>query len=68
MRFKEARERAGLSVSEAAARLEVSITSIYYWETDTYVPESKRLPEIAKLYECSVDYLLGLDTVQQDSA
>ncbi len=68
MRFKEAREKVGLSVKDAAARLGVSITSIYYWETDTYVPESKRLPEIANLYECSVDYLLGLDTVQQDSA
>lgn len=68
MRFKEARERAGLSVSEAAARLGITISSIYYWETGIYVPDTKRLPEIAKLYDCSVDYLLGLDTRQRDSA
>lgn len=68
MRFKAARERAGLSVVDAAARLGVSVSSIYYWETDTYTPESKRLLEIAKLYGCSTDYLLGLDTRQQDSA
>ena len=67
MRFKEARERAGLSVSEAASRLGITIASIYYWEMGTYVPETKRLPEVAKLYDCSVDYLLGLDT-RRDSA
>ena len=35
MRFKEAREKVGLSVKDAAARLGVSITTIYNSETDT---------------------------------
>lgn len=68
MRFKEAREQAELSVMDAASRLGVSISSIYYWEMGTYAPESKRLPEIAKLYGCSIDYLMGLDARQRDSA
>lgn len=68
MNFREARERANLSVVDAAYKLSVSVPTIYYWESGTYTPETKRLPEIAKLYGCSTDYLLGLDTKQKDSA
>ena len=60
MGFKEARERAGLSPMQAAERLKVSLATVYYWETGAYRPTGKRLPEIAELYHCSVDELLGL--------
>lgn len=60
MGFKEAREKAGLSPMAAAAKLKVSLATIYYWESGTYWPARKRLPEIAHLYNCSVDELLGL--------
>lgn len=67
MKFREARERAGMSVMDAAYKLGVSVPTIYYWEAGTYTPEAKRLSDIAKLYRCSTDYLLGMDT-RQDSA
>ena len=60
MGFKEARERVGLSPMQAAEKLKVSLATIYYWESGAYRPTGKRLPEIAKLYSCSVDELLGL--------
>ena len=60
MGFKEARERAGLSPMQAAERLKVSISTVYYWESGAYWPTGKRLPEVAALYRCSVDELLGL--------
>lgn len=60
MGFKEARERAGLSPMQAAERLKVSLATVYYWESGAYRPTGKRLPEIAELYHCSVDELLGL--------
>ena len=59
MGFKEARERAGLSPMQAAERLKVSLATVYYWESGAYRPTGK-LPEIAELYHCSVDELLGL--------
>lgn len=60
MGFKEARERAGLSPMQAAEKLRVSLATVYYWESGVYRPTGKRLPEIAELYHCSVDELLGL--------
>lgn len=58
MGFKKARERAGLSVLEAARALKVSHTAVYSWESGEYYPNAERLPEIADLYKCSTDELL----------
>lgn len=58
MSFREARVKAGLSVREAMIKLDVSDAAIYQWETGLYTPAAKRLPEIAKLYGCTVDELL----------
>ncbi len=58
MGFKRARERAGLTVLEAARELKVSPTAVYNWEDGTNYPSGERLPEIAKLYKCSIDDLL----------
>lgn len=60
MGFKEARERAGLSPMQAAEKLKVSLATVYYWESGTYIPNGKRFPEIAELYHCSVDELFDL--------
>lgn len=58
MGFKEVREKAGLSPMTAATKLKVSLATVYYWESGVYRPAGKRLPEIAKLYRCTVDELL----------
>lgn len=65
MGLKEARKRAGLTAREAANALGVSIQNVFNWESGSYLPPTKRLPEIAKLYGCTVDELLDTG---QDSA
>ena len=38
--------------------LNVSDAAVYQWETGVFLPNAKRLPEIAKLYGVTVDELL----------
>lgn len=65
MGFREMRQKAGLSVAQVMKSLRVTDAAIYQWETGETTPASKRLPEIAKLYGCTVDELLNED-VQKD--
>lgn len=58
MGFREARVKAGLSVAQVMEALGVSDAAVYQWETGVTVPNGKRLPKIAKLYNCTVDDLL----------
>lgn len=58
MSFRDARIKAGLSVAEVMAALNVSDAAVYQWETGKNTPKGKRLPELAKLYGCTVDDLL----------
>lgn len=61
MGFRNARVRAGLSALQAADALGVSDAAVYQWETGAFLPNAKRLTEIAKLYHCTVDELLKKD-------
>ena len=58
MGFREARLAAGLTVANVMTALKVSDAAVYQWETGVTIPNGKRLPEIAKLYGCTVDDLL----------
>lgn len=61
MSFRGAREKAGLSVLDAAKSLSVSDAAVYMWETGVTAPNTKRLPRIASLYGVTVDELLSDD-------
>ena len=58
MGFREARLAAGLTVANVMTALKVSDAAGYQWETGVTIPNGTRLPEIAKLYGCTVDDLL----------
>lgn len=58
MGFKEARKKAGLTMMEAGKRIGVSDAAIAQWESGCTMPTAKRLPEVAKVYGCTVDELL----------
>lgn len=58
MGFREAREKAGLTVLQAARQLETSRMTVYNWENGAYTPKAYKLPKIAKLYDCTIDELL----------
>lgn len=62
MGFRSARLAAGLSVREVMEALNVSDATVYMWETGTQRPRASRLPEIARLYGCTIDSLLEEDT------
>ena len=65
MGFKKARQTAGLSVAQVMEALKVSDAAVYQWETGVTFPSSKRLPEIAKLYGCTVDELLSDNSTEE---
>lgn len=56
--FARAREKAGLSIVEAAQRLGITPAAIYQWESGDTFPDGRRIPEIAKVYGVTVDELL----------
>lgn len=69
MGFRKARINAGLSVAEVIKKLGVSDAAVYMWETGETMQTGKRLPEIARLYGCTVDDLLQPDgTTDRDKA
>lgn len=57
--YKVLREKAGLSVRQVMEALNVSDAAVYFWETGANAPSTKKLPDIAKLYGCTVDELLN---------
>ena len=59
MSFRAARINAGLSVAQVVKELSVSDAAVYQWETGITMPNVKRLPEIAKLYNVTIDELLS---------
>ena len=58
MRLKEMRKQAGLTAKDVAMAMGVTIQNVFNWESGAYLPPTKRLPELASLYGCTVDDLL----------
>lgn len=67
MSFRSARISAGLSVAQVVSALSVSDAAVYQWETGVTTPNTKRLPEIAKLYGVTIDELLSNSSEQDHS-
>ncbi|MEG1989986.1 MAG: helix-turn-helix transcriptional regulator [Clostridia bacterium] len=60
-RIKQLRERLGISQSQVAKKLQVSRSSVSSWEMGLTMPTSVYLIELAKLFRCSTDYILGVE-------
>lgn len=58
MIFKVMRERKGLTQQAAADELGVAQTTVAMWEIGAALPRAILLPQIAKLYGCTIDELL----------
>lgn len=58
--YRKARKAAGVKIEQAAARLEVSITTLMNWETGKTKPKAQNIKAMAELYNVSADYLIGL--------
>lgn len=53
---------------QLAELLEVSRQSVSKWESDIAYPETEKLIRLAKLFDCSTDYLLREDCTDRTSA
>ena len=57
MQIREKREQKGLRQEDVAQALEVDRSTVAKWETGEAMPRSDKLPELAKILDCSIDDL-----------
>jgi transcriptional regulator with XRE-family HTH domain len=67
-RFKECRKSANLSQKEVASALKVSVQAVSYWENGSRMPSHENCVSLANLYNVSLDFLLGVEENQHQSA
>ena len=64
-KLKKLRTDKGLTQKDLADQLHVTFQTISKWESDLNEPDIATLKELAKLYDCSVDYLINEDEEEQ---
>lgn len=64
-RFKGLRAEKGYTQKDVADLLGISPTAVASWEQERNNPNLDTLVQIAKLFDVSVDYLLGLTDIRQ---
>jgi SOS-response transcriptional repressor LexA len=57
-RIKAARKAKKMTQRDLSDAIEVSATSIVYWERDEVEPKNKNLSALARVLDCAPDYLL----------
>ncbi|MGD9901716.1 MAG: helix-turn-helix domain-containing protein [Spirochaetales bacterium] len=60
-RLKELRQEKNISQKEIADAIGVDISSISYWENEIYEPKASYIFKLAKFFDVTSDYLLGLE-------
>ena len=58
-KLKKLRTEKGLTQKTLADQLHVTFQTVSKWESDTNEPDIATLKELAKLFDCSIDYLLN---------
>ena len=59
-RLTELRRERGLSQAAVAKALNVSLGIVCYWETNQSDPTATNIVKVARFFNVSADYLLGL--------
>lgn len=59
-KLKELRKEKGISQKELGEFLNVCNQAVSFWETGSREPDLDTLRDIAKYFDTSIDYLLGL--------
>ena len=60
-KIKKLRTEKNLTQKDLADRLYVTFQTVSKWENDENEPDVSTLRELAKVFECSLDYLLSED-------
>lgn len=68
MRIGEFRERAGLTKTQLADKLDVDISTVCKWETGENRPTADGLLHLSELFGCTVDELFDREASNRDSA
>lgn len=58
--MKAERARVGLTTKEVAQLVGVSVNQISRWELGLQEPSATHLLDLARLYKCSPEYLMGI--------
>ncbi len=61
--FKTARKMAGLTQKQVAEKLNIHQSNVSDWENDVSRPEYEKLIELAKIYEQTIEELLGVQDI-----
>ena len=65
-RLKQLREKAGLTQDELAKKLNLTQSTIAYYENGKKMPTLENAMIIAKLFNVTLDYLLGLSADEKE--
>ncbi len=68
MKITELRERAGMTKTELADKLDVDISTVCKWESGVNTPTANGLLRLADLFGCSIDELYGREPPGRNSA
>lgn len=60
-KIKYLRESAGMTQSELARNLGLSRSGVNSWEMGLSIPSTQYIVELAKTFDVSADYLLGME-------
>ena len=60
-RLTEMRKEKNLSQNELSKLIGVSVACINRWENDLRIPNIESLSMLCKFFECSADFLIGLE-------
>ena len=64
LRLKKLREENNISQEQLANKLNVSASSIGMYETDKREPSDEIKTKIAKIFDVSIDYLVGKSAIK----
>ena len=65
-RLRTLREEKGLSAAQLAGAFDKSEGAIRMWETGRSKPDADTLIKLSQYFECSTDYLLGLNDIRNN--
>ena len=61
IKLKELREEKRLSAKELSQALNITMRTIHRWESGQHVPDVDVIIAVAKFFEVTTDYLLGVE-------
>lgn len=67
LNLKFMREKEGIPQKEIAKKLGISRSTYSLWELEIAIIPLPRLIELCKIYRCSIDYILGLNSKKKYS-